>query len=172
MLRYTVLLALDLAGTFAFGLNGEADCDSCRQPGIVGVVTLGPITALGGCVIRDVLLGALPPATFLDWRYLARSDRRGVHRALPRRTTWTDVVCSCRSSSSTAIRERSCQVVIDHAARAVPGLHGGLEQRHQRPTPRSRAGRQEPGGAEQAAHVTCSGNVGVSVPACLPSETQ
>ncbi len=28
-------------------------------------------TALGGGIIRDILLGALPPATFSDWRYLA-----------------------------------------------------------------------------------------------------
>ncbi|MCU1443348.1 MAG: hypothetical protein JWQ59_1498 [Cryobacterium sp.] len=38
---------------------------------IVGVITLGMITALGGGIIRDVLLGAVPPATFKDWRYLA-----------------------------------------------------------------------------------------------------
>src|SRR3954451_4043046 len=38
---------------------------------IVGVGTLGMFTALGGGMIRDVLLGALPPATFSDWRYLA-----------------------------------------------------------------------------------------------------
>ncbi len=29
------------------------------------------ITALGGGIIRDTLLDSLPPATFLDWRYLA-----------------------------------------------------------------------------------------------------
>jgi hypothetical protein len=28
------------------------------------------ITAIGGGIIRDILLGALPPATFSDWRYL------------------------------------------------------------------------------------------------------
>jgi uncharacterized membrane protein YeiH len=34
------------------------------------VVTLGMFTALGGGILRDILLGALPPATFSDWRYL------------------------------------------------------------------------------------------------------
>jgi uncharacterized membrane protein YeiH len=29
------------------------------------------ITALGGGIIRDVLVGDVPPATFRDWRYLA-----------------------------------------------------------------------------------------------------
>ncbi len=37
----------------------------------MGVLTLGTITALGGGILRDVLIGALPPTTFGDWRYLA-----------------------------------------------------------------------------------------------------
>ena len=40
---------------------------------LVGVVVLGMMTALGGGIVRDILLGALPPATFRDWRY---PDRR------------------------------------------------------------------------------------------------
>jgi uncharacterized membrane protein YeiH len=55
----TLLLVLDLIGTFA-------------------VVTLGMITALGGGTIRDVLLDALPPATFVDWRYLAVAAGGGL----------------------------------------------------------------------------------------------
>jgi uncharacterized membrane protein YeiH len=45
---------------------------------IVGVVTLGMITAIGGGIIRDVMLGALPPATFRDWRYLAVAATGGL----------------------------------------------------------------------------------------------
>lgn len=66
-----VLLALDLAGTFAFALNGALTAVRATRLDIVGVVTLGMITALGGGVMRDVLLDALPPATFIDLRYLA-----------------------------------------------------------------------------------------------------
>lgn len=66
----TLLLALDLAGTFAFALNGALTGVRSTRLDIVGVVTLGVVTALGGGVLRDVLLGALPPATFSDWRYL------------------------------------------------------------------------------------------------------
>ena len=36
------------------------------------------ITAVGGGIIRDVLLGALPPATFVDWRYLAVAAAGGL----------------------------------------------------------------------------------------------
>jgi uncharacterized membrane protein YeiH len=66
-----LLLALDLIGTFAFGLNGALTAVRAARLDIVGVITLGMITALGGGIIRDLLLGATPPATFSDWRYLA-----------------------------------------------------------------------------------------------------
>src|ERR1700710_712707 len=36
------------------------------------------ITALGGGIIRDVLLDSLPPATFSDWRYLAVAAGGGL----------------------------------------------------------------------------------------------
>jgi uncharacterized membrane protein YeiH len=64
------MLVLDLAGTFAFALNGALTAVRTANVDIVGVVTLGMITALGGGIIRDVLLGAVPPAAFVDWRYL------------------------------------------------------------------------------------------------------
>ena len=67
----TLLLALDLTGTFAFALNGALTAVRVARLDIVGVVTLGMITALGGGIIRDVLIDSLPPATFSDWRYLA-----------------------------------------------------------------------------------------------------
>jgi len=65
-----LFLALDLGGTFAFALNGALTALRVARLDIVGVVTLGMCTALGGGIIRDILLGALPPATFNDWRYL------------------------------------------------------------------------------------------------------
>jgi uncharacterized membrane protein YeiH len=66
-----LLLVLDLAGTFAFSLNGALTAVRAVRLDIVGVITLGMITALGGGIIRDILLNDLPPATFQDWRYLA-----------------------------------------------------------------------------------------------------
>lgn len=66
-----LLLTLDLSGTFVFGLNGALTAVRGARLDIVGVITLGMITALGGGIIRDVLLGDAPPATFRDWRYLA-----------------------------------------------------------------------------------------------------
>lgn len=67
----TLFLVLELAGVFAFALNGALTAIRVTRIDVVGVVTLGMITALGGGIIRDVLLDSLPPATFDDWRYLA-----------------------------------------------------------------------------------------------------
>jgi uncharacterized membrane protein YeiH len=72
------VLVLDLAGTFAFALNGALTAVRTAHLDIVGVITLGIITAVGGGIIRDVLLGALPPATFVDWRYLAVAAGGGL----------------------------------------------------------------------------------------------
>ena len=66
-----LFLAMDLTGTFAFALNGALTAIRVASLDIVGVVTLGMATALGGGIIRDVLIDSLPPATFGDWRYLA-----------------------------------------------------------------------------------------------------
>jgi uncharacterized membrane protein YeiH len=66
-----LFLVLDLTGTFAFALNGALTAIRVAKLDVVGVVTLGMVTALGGGIIRDILIDALPPATFSDWRYLA-----------------------------------------------------------------------------------------------------
>jgi uncharacterized membrane protein YeiH len=66
-----LLLALDLAGTVAFALNGAMTGLKAAKLDIVGMLTLGMVTALGGGILRDILIGALPPATFSSWPYLA-----------------------------------------------------------------------------------------------------
>ena len=66
----TTFLVMDLSGMFAFALNGAWTAMRVARLDIVGVLVLGILTAQGGGFLRDVLLGALPPATFSDWRYL------------------------------------------------------------------------------------------------------
>jgi uncharacterized membrane protein YeiH len=73
-----LLLALDLTGTFAFALNGALTAVRAARLDIVGVVALAMITALGGGIVRDVLIGDVPPATFRDWRYLTVAAAGGV----------------------------------------------------------------------------------------------
>jgi uncharacterized membrane protein YeiH len=74
----TLLLCLDLAGTFTFALDGGLTAVRAARLDIVGVITLAMVSGLGGGIIRDVLLGALPPATFSDWRYLAVAAGGGL----------------------------------------------------------------------------------------------
>ncbi|KXW76699.1 membrane protein, partial [Mycolicibacterium phlei DSM 43071] len=73
-----VWMVLDLLGVFAFALNGALTAVRAERLDIIGVVTLGMFTGLGGGTIRDVLLDALPPATFVDWRYLATAAAGGL----------------------------------------------------------------------------------------------
>jgi uncharacterized membrane protein YeiH len=56
----TLLLGLDLGGTFAFALNGALTAVHAAKLDIVGVVTLGMVTALGGGTLRDVLIRQVP----------------------------------------------------------------------------------------------------------------
>ncbi|HYY92760.1 MAG TPA: trimeric intracellular cation channel family protein [Candidatus Dormibacteraeota bacterium] len=72
-----VTLALNLAGTFAFGLSGGILAVR-KQMDLFGVLVLSVATGLGGGIMRDILLGHIPPATFTDWRYLAAAGLAGL----------------------------------------------------------------------------------------------
>jgi uncharacterized membrane protein YeiH len=64
-----VLLTLDLVGIFVFAISGGLVAVR-NQLDIVGVVVLATATGLGGGIIRDVVIGAVPPPAVEDWRYL------------------------------------------------------------------------------------------------------
>ena len=80
----TLQLVLDLSGTFVFGLNGALTAMEAENLDVVGVVVLAVITALGGGIIRDVLIGAFPPAAFRDWRYMVVGGGAGLAAFLAR----------------------------------------------------------------------------------------
>ena len=71
----TLILILNLAGTFVFGLNGGLAGVRARFD-LLGVVVLAFAVALAGGIIRDLLIG-VPPATFRDGRYLAVAAAAG-----------------------------------------------------------------------------------------------
>lgn len=71
------LTALDLIGTFVFGLSG-AVAAAKRGLDVFGILVLSVVAATTGGIIRDVLIGAIPPATLVDWRYLAISLTAGI----------------------------------------------------------------------------------------------
>lgn len=64
-----VITVLELAGTAAFAASGALAAVRSRLD-VFGVVLIAMITALGGGVVRDVLLGVHPPTTLRDWRFL------------------------------------------------------------------------------------------------------
>jgi uncharacterized membrane protein YeiH len=72
----TLLLVLNLAGTFAFGLSGGMAGVRARLD-VFGVVVLAVVVGLAGGITRDLLIG-VPPETFRDWRYLAVAGGAGL----------------------------------------------------------------------------------------------
>jgi uncharacterized membrane protein YeiH len=65
----TLVLALDLFGTFVFALSG-AMAGVRHQLDIFGVLVLSYAAATAGGITRDLLIGAVPPASVADWRYI------------------------------------------------------------------------------------------------------
>ena len=65
----SLLLAMDLIGVFVFGLSGGTLAVR-RRLDLFGVVVLSMASALAGGVARDLLIGATPPSSFRDDRYL------------------------------------------------------------------------------------------------------
>src|SRR5881628_147737 len=72
----TLILVLNLAGTFVFGLSGGLAAVRAKLD-LFGVVVLAAVVGLAGGITRDVLIGT-PPATFRDWRYLAATAAAGL----------------------------------------------------------------------------------------------
>ena len=72
----TLLLVLDLAGTFVFGLSGGL-AGVQKRLDMFGVVVLAVVVGLAGGITRDLLIG-IPPQTFRDWRYLAVAGGAGL----------------------------------------------------------------------------------------------
>ncbi|MCX4163547.1 MULTISPECIES: trimeric intracellular cation channel family protein [Paraburkholderia] len=64
----SIVLTADLAGTAVFALEGAI---AAMRHGLdlLGVMVLSFVVALGGGVIRDLLIGATPPNAVRDWRY-------------------------------------------------------------------------------------------------------
>jgi uncharacterized membrane protein YeiH len=72
----TLILVLNLFGTFIFGLSGGLAAVRAKLD-LFGVVVLAAVVGLAGGVTRDLLIG-VPPATFRDWRYLAAVAAAGL----------------------------------------------------------------------------------------------
>ncbi|MFF4751963.1 trimeric intracellular cation channel family protein [Streptomyces sp. NPDC002514] len=60
--------AIDVAGIFVFAISG-ALLAVRKNFDVFGIAVLAEVTALGGGLFRDVVIGAVPPAAFTDLGY-------------------------------------------------------------------------------------------------------
>ena len=70
-------LALDLVGVFAFALTGGLVAVK-KGLDLFGVLVLAAAAALGGGVVRDVVIGHIPPVGLSDWRLLTAAVVAGL----------------------------------------------------------------------------------------------
>jgi len=59
----------DLIGVAVFAASG-ASAGVAKRFDIFGVIFVGVVAALGGGIVRDLLIGAVPPYAFMHWPYL------------------------------------------------------------------------------------------------------
>jgi uncharacterized membrane protein YeiH len=71
-----LLLIVDLMGVSVFAVEG-AMAGIRAQLDLLGLLVISFATALGGGMIRDVLIGAIPPNSVRDWRYPATAFAGG-----------------------------------------------------------------------------------------------
>lgn len=71
------MLVLDLVGTFVFALSGGA-AGVRQRLDLFGLFVVSFVAGNLGGVIRDLLIGSIPPAAIQDWRYAAASVLAGV----------------------------------------------------------------------------------------------
>jgi uncharacterized membrane protein YeiH len=73
LFRYSpdfLLIAIDLASVLVFAVEG-AMAGIRAELDVLGLMVVAFATALGGGMIRDLLIGAIPPNSVRDWRYPA-----------------------------------------------------------------------------------------------------
>jgi uncharacterized membrane protein YeiH len=73
----TLLVVLDLIGTFVFALSG-AMVGVHKKLDFFGVLVLSFAAGNAGGITRDLLLGAVPPPAISDWRYIVVSLGAGI----------------------------------------------------------------------------------------------
>lgn len=67
-----LIYVLELVATIAFSISGAMTAIN-KKVDMFGVIVLGAVSALGGGITRDLLMGDLPPAMFSDYRYVLTS---------------------------------------------------------------------------------------------------
>jgi len=63
-----IILILDYIGTFAFAVSGAMLAVE-KGMDIIGLLVLSTVTAVGGGIVRDIIIGKIPPAIFIHNEY-------------------------------------------------------------------------------------------------------
>lgn len=122
-----VVRVADLAGTFVFAVEGAfAAIHAGFDP--VGIVTLAFVTALGGGIVRDLLIGGMRPAAIADWHYPAIVLGAALvswiaHPVLGAPTGWTMIVLDAAGLALFAVA--GTQKALDHAVHPLPAIFLG-----------------------------------------------
>src|SRR3712207_235176 len=87
-----LLVAFDLFGTFVFAVSGGITAARHRVDPF-RLVALSIAAGTSGGIMRDVLIGAVPPAVLQDWRSLAVSVLAGVVTVV-----WSRPLCRLRNA--------------------------------------------------------------------------
>ena len=68
----TLFFIVEILGTIAFAISG-AMIGIDRELDLFGVIFMGCVTACGGGILRDIILGQTPPQSFINGVYLTCS---------------------------------------------------------------------------------------------------
>ena len=130
-----LLHALDLAGTIAFALSGATVAVRARMD-LFGVLVLAIVTAVAGGILRDLLIGAVPPASIANWHPVALAAAAGLacflRPALPERLGHP--VQFFDAAGLGVFAAAGAQIALDHKLNApmsavlgmVTGIGGGI----------------------------------------------
>lgn len=69
MIHDLLLILMECIGTIAFSVSGSLVAISCGLD-LFGVITVGCITAVGGGIMRDIIIGNIPPQIFFNSKIL------------------------------------------------------------------------------------------------------
>lgn len=60
-----MMVFLEVLGTVAFSISGAIEAMK-KEMDLLGVIVLGLVTAVGGGILRDIIIGEVPPVVFQD----------------------------------------------------------------------------------------------------------
>ncbi len=123
----TVTTGLDLAGTFVFAVSGALVAVRARLD-LFGTLVLAGATGLGGGLLRDVLLGDVPPPGLVDWEFLLVAVVAGVATFLwhPVVARWENIILTLDAAGLALFCVTGAQKASDAGLDLVPAALLGM----------------------------------------------